>query len=189
MKRELFVGSVDSSTQAASLIEAGATLIGVSVSSDDPASMERYRGIARDVGYEFVGALLEGQPLRTVRELQHLPAFVEFDRLFEFNVLGRSEELVASECRALGVPVRMAGLWLDYDEDPAWLQAQIHELPALDRLKYVIAILPSLRDPFDWLRNEAGKFDEDVVPDDILALCPSRPVSLATNWASQGELS
>lgn len=104
--------------------------------------------------------------------------FVDLDyRLFD--------RAVVKEFASMGsIEVRLSGFWLDYDEDPNWLSERISEFMAYGIDEFGVSVLPSLKRPFWWLKNEAGGFAEDVNVADFRSICEKFPVRINARWSS-----
>ncbi|MFT5359210.1 MAG: hypothetical protein ACI9KE_006453 [Polyangiales bacterium] len=78
---------------------------------------------------------------------------------------------LAEEAVQRGHMLVLGAYSMDHDEDPVWCEELILETPrGLKPSAFVVSVIYSFDEPLQYLENEAGKFDEDVVWEDIWAL-------------------
>ncbi len=104
------------------------------------------------------------------------PAFVAID----VRQAG-AEELLQ---RAPSEPARLLllGMDLDYDSDPTWIEERLRRYA--ERWAphgFILTLLPSLMWPIDWLRNEAGRHEEQLRVEEIGRVMRSFPVIVNMN--------
>ncbi len=79
--------------------------------------------------------------------------------------------------RSIKAKIILMGLVLDYDEDPQWLSERLRSLVSdWDLFAVVLTLLPGLKRPVQWLQEESGACEEDVVLGDIETILASFPV-------------
>lgn len=179
--RVVWVSGIDSLAQGQRLLDAGATRVTIEVVSDPTL----FESACREWGEARVGLAFDRQSWFATRRvpsfterLRAAPAFIEVD------VRGmRVEDM---EWSSLPSPLRLGGLWADHDEDPAWVESSFEEF-SVTGATFVLNLLPSLREPFDYLRHEAGQHEEDLLLSDIQGLCDRFPIVLAADWSGESE--
>ena len=164
MTFEFLVGPVKTAGAATALESAGATIVGV---TPDPLPRFDPRAPTLDAMRKirdalttaelclFLGSRQQEAQIRRLND--HLrPGYVAMDVRHGDAV--RLRPVVPTSSKLL-----LYGLWLDYDEDPKWVEARLREYASRwEPTAFVLTLLPGLKHPAKWLRTESGRHEEDV---------------------------
>lgn len=176
-----FIGPVRDADSAAALQRAGASVIAVAAGAlprfPETAAVDLSAALSIRSAIDSAKLCVILDARRDISEQQSLcdalePQFVAID--IRQPEADRLRDLASSS----GSKIILLGLWLDHDEDPAWTQARIDELNDWQPHAVVVTFLASLKQPVEWLREQAGSDEEDVVAEDIQKLLDANPILL-----------
>ena len=182
MDSPVIVGPVRTNEEAQRYLKKGADAISLLI--EPHPNFAEHRVISIEAAHQL-RAVLAGIPVGVIvsrskdfaghvqmlRDLQ--PDFVDMHKGL-INADLRREVLTTIDFEWL-----MSGVWMDYDEDPSWLAASLDDVIKLESVhpqRFIVSLLPSLKNGLRFLRFEAGEFEEDLVLEDIIQLTKNFPV-------------
>lgn len=175
-------GPVDSLTHATSLLDGGATRVGVSIGPESSVETWAAMSTSRTRGRLGVMGRPSAELVSLVNALSPRPAWLDLD------MRGQDPTVIQTVIANCEVPVHLRCLPLDYDEDPAWVRAAMSALPIRRGDAYVVSLLHSLEKPLAWLEHESGTHPDDVTMRDVHGLASKQNVVLTAPWNSQDRV-